>query len=67
MPKALCLISLVVAILLLVLFAADLIMGVAGMADLAPMGAASMLMDITFTIFAGILVYLSFATYREQR
>ncbi|MEM1225122.1 MAG: hypothetical protein AAGJ40_05465 [Planctomycetota bacterium] len=67
MPKALCLISLVAAILLLVLFLADLIMGLASMGDLAPLGAASMLMDITFAIFAGILVYLSFTTYREQR
>lgn len=67
MPKALCLISLVAAILLLVLFLADLIMGLAGMANMAPLGAASILMDIGFLIFAGLLAYLSFTTYREQR
>ncbi len=67
MPKALCLISLVVSILLLVLFAADLIMSLAGAADLAPLGAASLLMDISFLVFAGILAYLSLTTYREQR
>ncbi|MFG0288654.1 MULTISPECIES: hypothetical protein [Rhodopirellula] len=67
MPKALCLLSLVASILLLVLFGADLIMGFAGMQDAAPMQSTSMLMDLAFLIFAGALAYLSFTTYREQR
>jgi len=67
MPKALCLLSLVASILLLVLFGADLMMGFAGLADAAPMQATSMLMDVAFLVFAGGLAYLSYATYREQR
>jgi len=67
MPKALCLTSLVASILLLVLFTADLLMGIAGMGDIAPLGAASLLMDTGFVIFAGILLYMSLTTYREQR
>ncbi|MCM2373398.1 hypothetical protein [Aporhodopirellula aestuarii] len=67
MPKALCLLSLVASILLLVLFGADLVMGFAGMQDAAPMQATSMMMDLAFLIFAGLLAYLSFSTYREQR
>lgn len=66
MPKALCLISLVASILVLVLFLADAIMGMAGMAS-APLGSASLLMDLCFAAFAGIMAYLSFRTYREQR
>ncbi|QDV64563.1 MULTISPECIES: hypothetical protein [Crateriforma] len=67
MPKALCLISLVASILVVVLFGADAIMGLAGMEDVAPLGYASLLMDLTFAIFGLILVFLSFTTYREQR
>ncbi len=67
MPKALCLISLVASILVVVLFGADAILGMAGMADVAPMGYASLLMDIAFSVFGLILVFLSFTTYREQR
>lgn len=67
MPKALCLLSLVASILLLVLFGADLLMGFAGMQNAAPMQATSMLMDLAFLIFAGGLAYLSYTTYREQR
>ncbi|MFG0265258.1 MAG: hypothetical protein ACF8AM_08905 [Rhodopirellula sp. JB055] len=67
MPKALCLISLVASILLLVLFGADLLLGLAGMNDMAPLGSASMLMNLGFVIFSGLLAFLSFTTYREQR
>ncbi len=67
MPKALCLISLVASILVLVLFGADAAMGLFGMKDMAPLGAASLVMDIAFAIFAGIMVFMSWTTFREQR
>ena len=67
MPKALCLISLVASILIAVLFTADAIMGLAGMQEVAPLGYASLLMDITFAVFGLIMIFLSFTTYREQR
>lgn len=67
MPKALCLISLVVSILIVVLFLADALMGMAGMKDLAPLQSASTMMDITFVIVGSILIFMSWKTYREQR
>lgn len=66
MPKALCLISLVASILIVVLFLADTAMGMAGM-DIAPLGYAKPLMNIVFIIMGSIMIYLSWATYREQR
>lgn len=67
MAKALCLISLTVAALLFILFIADFIMDMAGMADSAPFQGASMLMDIAFMILTGIVGVLSWLTFREQR
>ncbi|TWU33389.1 hypothetical protein [Novipirellula artificiosorum] len=67
MPKALCLISLVASILILVLFLADAAMGLLGMQDIAPLRSASLLMDITFVVIGAIMVWLSWSTYREQR
>ena len=67
MPKALCLISLVASILIVVLFLADFAMGMLGMAESAPLRGARPLMDLTFIIFGGLLIYLSWTTYREQR
>ncbi len=67
MPKALCLISLVVSILIVVLFLADAGLGFAGKANLAPLGAASMMMDVAFVVLGGIMCWMSYSTYREQR
>ncbi len=67
MPKALCLISLVASILIAVLFLADAIMGLLGWADVAPLRGASLLMDIAFVLLGAAMIYLSWATYREQR
>jgi hypothetical protein len=67
MPKALCLISLVASVLVLVLFGADAAMGMFGMKDLAPLGGASLMMDIAFTIFSAVMIFMSWTTYREQR
>ncbi len=67
MPKALCLISLVASILIVVLFLADLAMGMLGMTDIAPLQTASKMMDITFILMGALMIYLSWSTYREQR
>ena len=67
MPKALCLISLVASALIATVFLIDAIMGFAGMRSTAPLGAASMMMDLAFAFFAGLLAFMSFTTYREQR
>ena len=67
MPKALCLISLVASILIVVLFLADLAMGMMGMTDIAPLRTANKTMDITFIVMGALMIYLSWSTYREQR
>ena len=67
MPKALCLFSLVASILVVSLFVEDAVANLAGQTDLAILGGASLMMDLTFAILGGVLIYLSWSTYREQR
>ena len=67
MPKALCLISLVASILIVVLFLADAVMGMLGMTDIAPLKYASPMMDFTFIILGAVVTFMSWKTYREQR
>ncbi|TWU47231.1 hypothetical protein Poly51_50300 [Rubripirellula tenax] len=67
MPKALCLISLVASILIVVLFLADAAMGMLGMQDTAPLRAANLTMDIAFILLGSGLIFMSWKTYREQR
>jgi hypothetical protein len=59
MPKALTILGMIVAILLLIVFALDLAIGI-------PFSKASRTMDIAFVICALLLGYLSWATLREQ-
>lgn len=67
MPKALCLISLVASILVAVLFLADAAMGMIGMAEIAPLRGANLMMDIAFVLLGAAMIYMSWQTYREQR
>jgi ABC-type nickel/cobalt efflux system permease component RcnA len=67
MPKALCLISLVASILVVVLFLSDAVLGLLGMQEMAPLRAASMLMNISFVVIGAAMMYMSWKTYREQR
>ncbi|QDV43687.1 hypothetical protein Enr13x_35440 [Stieleria neptunia] len=67
MPKALCLFSLVASILVVSLFILDAVALLSGQTSLAILGGASLMMDLTFAILGGVLIYLSWSTYREQR
>ena len=67
MPKALCLFSLVASILVVCLFLLDAIALLSGQSAFAILGGASLMMDLTFVILAGVLIFLSYMTYREQR
>lgn len=67
MPKALCLIGLVISILVFLLFTLDLVLGLASMPGSAPFQAASPAMDFVFMLASGGLIYLSWMTFREQR
>jgi len=64
--KVLCYFSLTISVIVLALFLADLILGMAGMVEIAPFKYASMVMDIVFAVCALILGVLSFFTLREQ-
>ncbi len=60
MARALTIMSIVIAILLLVLFAADLAIGV-------PFQKASIMMDIIFLVSAAGLGYISWTTLKDLR
>ena len=60
MSKALTIVGMVVAVLLLLIFALDLGVGV-------PFGTVSPSMDIAFIISAGILGFLAYTTFIEQK
>lgn len=65
MPKALSLISLVIAVVIVVLFLTDAVMGMAGMSTSAPLGSASLMMDLAFVTAGALLIFMSWATWRE--
>lgn len=67
MPKALCLIGMVISILVFLIFLIDLVFGVSGMLDMAPFRCPSITMDIIFLIASGGLAYMSWATFRELK
>jgi len=58
MARALTILGLVVAALLLIIFGLDLALGI-------PFGKPSMMMDVGFVVCGAILAYLSWTTFRE--
>jgi TRAP-type C4-dicarboxylate transport system permease small subunit len=63
MPKALCIFGMVIALLLAVIFLADLFVRMAGGA-ITP--AMNTIMDVVFILCAVMLGYVSWSTWREQ-
>lgn len=59
MPKALCILGMVVSGLTLLLFGLDLATGL-------PFGGVSMVVDIVFVVASAVLGYLGWSTFREQ-
>ena len=66
MQKGLCITALTMAVIVFVIFAADLIFGAAGMLNLAPFKYADMIMDIVFVICSLAVAVMSWFTYRQQ-
>ena len=60
MPKALCLVGSVVAVLLLLMFGLDLLVRF-------PFHRESMMMDIGIVVCSLCLGYMSWSTFREQK
>ncbi len=67
MPKALCLISLVASILIVVAFLTDAIFSMLGFDSFALFGGVNLTMDIIYILAGAGMIYMSYATYREQR
>ncbi len=67
MPKALCLIGLVIASLVFLIFLLDLVLGLGGLKNMAPFHSASILMDIIFMLASGGLCYAAWLSFKEQR
>jgi threonine/homoserine/homoserine lactone efflux protein len=59
MPKALCMVGMAVAILLLIIFTLDLVASI-------PFQRASLAMDISMILCGLMLGYTSWTTFREQ-
>ncbi len=67
MPKALCLIGLVLSILICLVFLFDLVAGLAGPTMVAPLLAASYVVDVMFILASAALAWVSWSTFREQK
>ena len=67
MPKALCLIGMVISILVFLIFLLDLVLGVSGMLNMAPFRMASVTMDVLFMVSAAALTVMAWMTFREQK
>ncbi len=63
MPKVLCIVGMVVAVLLVVLFGLDLAIGIPFRGAGSTIG---MVTDIVFIVLSALLAYVSWATFREQ-
>ena len=63
MPKALCMAGMVVAILIAILFLLDLV----APTDYAPFRKAYWPMDALMLVCAGLLGFISWMTFREQK
>jgi len=64
--KGLCIAALSIAVIVLILFLADMILGLFGLFRLAPFKYSSLTMDIVFSICSGILAYMSWVTFKQQ-
>jgi TRAP-type C4-dicarboxylate transport system permease small subunit len=53
-------------VIVLVLFLADLILGLSGLNHLAPFKYANPILDLVFIICAAVLAYFSWFTMKEQ-
>ncbi|MDG2013613.1 MAG: hypothetical protein P8J33_08915 [Pirellulaceae bacterium] len=66
MQKALCIAALAIAVIVFALFLADLILGLAGMFEIAPFKYANSTIDIVFVVCSLMLAVLSWFTFKEQ-
>lgn len=58
--------ALTISVIVLILFLADLLLGLFGMQELAPFSYTNMVMDIVYVICSLALTIMSWLTFREQ-
>ncbi len=66
MQKALCIAALAISVIVFALFLADLILGLAGMIEVASFKFANSTIDIVFVVCSLLLAVLSWFTFKEQ-
>ena len=66
MQKALCIAALAIAVIVFALFLADLILGLAGIFEIAPFKYANSTIDVVFVVCSLMLAVLSWFTFKEQ-
>ena len=66
MQKGLCIAALTISVIVFVLFLADLMLGLAGMNDIAPFKYADLTIDIVFSVCSLALALMSWFTFKEQ-
>ena len=66
MQKGLCIAALTISVIVFVLFLADLILGMAGMNEVAPFKYADLTIDIVFSVCSFALALMSWFTLKEQ-
>ena len=66
MQKGLCIAALTISVIVFALFLADLILGLAGMNEVAPFKSANMIIDIVFSVCSLVLALMSWFTLKEQ-
>ena len=67
MQKGLCIIALSIAVVIFILFLADLILGIMEQSALAPFKyGPGWLIDTVFVVVSGILAAMSWVTFRQQ-
>ena len=66
MQKGLCIAALTISVIVFALFLADLILGMAGMNEVAPFKYANLTIDIVFSVCSLALALMSWFTLKEQ-
>lgn len=66
MQKLLCYLALAVSLIVLILFASDLVFGWIEMVDVAPFRGSNLLIDVVFSACALAVGLMSWFTLREQ-
>ena len=66
MQKGLCITALTIAVIVFIIFLADLVLGSLGMKHLAPFKYENLILDIVFIVCSLVVAVLGWFTFKEQ-